>query len=279
MPASRGSRTRFAARSRTALRRVPVPCPTGFRPCGTVREMYSGVQFRPFVPTPTPAGANRMPRLFLPAASIPPSDNSAANGQGNPKGSAMTTSNTWRMAVLAVALLLVPMPVWAAIVLTETGLVRGSETKDLFEFKGIPFAAPPVGMLRWREPQPATPWQGVRAAETFAPACMQTGVSMPGETPPTVSEDCLYLNIWAPAPRRGGAAGDGVDLWRRFLRRFGLDAALLGRPARAQRRHRRHVRLSRGAVRISRASRTHRSLRTIHPATMASRIRSRLSHG
>jgi para-nitrobenzyl esterase len=65
-------------------------------------------------------------------------------------------------------------------------------------YKGVPFAAPPLSDLRWREPQPVKPWQGVRAADAFAPACMQTSVSMPGETPPAVSEDCLYLNIWAP---------------------------------------------------------------------------------
>ncbi len=65
--------------------------------------------------------------------------------------------------------------------------------------QGIPFAAPPVGDLRWRAPVNAAPWTGTLKADTFAPACMQVGVSMPGETPPAVSEDCLYLNIWTPA--------------------------------------------------------------------------------
>ena len=68
-------------------------------------------------------------------------------------------------------------------------------------FKGIPFAKPPVGGLRWREPQPADNWSGVRNADDFAPRCMQV-------TNPTsdywfrskvVSEDCLYLNVWTPA--------------------------------------------------------------------------------
>jgi para-nitrobenzyl esterase len=120
-------------------------------------------------------------------------------------------SNIWRMAILAAGLLLVSLPVSASVVTTESGLVRGSEANDIAVYKGIPFAAPPVGQLRWREPQPANPWQGVRAADAFAPACMQTGVSMPGETPPTVSEDCLYLNIWAPA--HSGMAQLPVMVW------------------------------------------------------------------
>jgi para-nitrobenzyl esterase len=86
-------------------------------------------------------------------------------------------------------------------VATDVGLVRGVREGRLTVYEGVPFAAPPVGDLRWREPGSAAPWRGVRAANRFAPACLQTGVSMPGETPPTVSEDCLYLNVWTPARR------------------------------------------------------------------------------
>ena len=57
-------------------------------------------------------------------------------------------------------------------------------------FKGIPFAAPPVGELRWREPNPVKPWNGIRDATAFGPRCMQSGKE--------VSEDCLYLNVWTP---------------------------------------------------------------------------------
>ncbi len=67
-------------------------------------------------------------------------------------------------------------------------------------FKGIPFAAPPVGELRWRAPQPVTPWEGERGADQFGPKCMQTG--QPGDIDPLnplMSEDCLYLNVWSPA--------------------------------------------------------------------------------
>jgi para-nitrobenzyl esterase len=73
-------------------------------------------------------------------------------------------------------------------------------------FKGVPFAAPPVGALRWREPVPAQPWQGIRQAVAFGAACAQNG-----RNGPTGSEDCLYLNIWTPQwPVRGSHP---VMLW------------------------------------------------------------------
>lgn len=71
-------------------------------------------------------------------------------------------------------------------------------------FKGIPYAAPPVGALRWREPQPVTPWDGQRPVDSFGPSCVQ----LPGrdylnlafaEGAPSMEEDCLYLNVWTPA--------------------------------------------------------------------------------
>jgi len=89
----------------------------------------------------------------------------------------------------------------AAPVQIESGTLQGVEADGLSIYKGVPYAAAPLGDLRWREPQAANSWKGVRKANAFAPACMQTGVSMPGETPPAVSEDCLYLNIWAPVRR------------------------------------------------------------------------------
>src|SRR5215469_15703598 len=68
-------------------------------------------------------------------------------------------------------------------------------------FKGIPFAQPPVGELRWREPQPPKNWSGVRNADEFGPRCMQT--TAPGADhwfrSSGMSEDCLYLNVWTPA--------------------------------------------------------------------------------
>ena len=82
---------------------------------------------------------------------------------------------------------------------TESGRVEGLREQGITVYKAIPFAAPPTGDLRWKPPQPVHPWTGTRPAKTFGPACMQTGVSMPGETPPQTSEDCLTLNIWTPA--------------------------------------------------------------------------------
>src|SRR5215213_12012716 len=75
----------------------------------------------------------------------------------------------------------------------ETGAVSGvaGSSADVRVFKGIPFAAPPVGNLRWKAPQPAAKWQGVRQADKFAPGPMQGGNPPSGK-----SEDCLYLNIW-----------------------------------------------------------------------------------
>ena len=67
---------------------------------------------------------------------------------------------------------------------TESGAISGVRESGLSVYKGVPFAAPPVGDLRWRPPVHVAPWTGTRKADAFAPACMQVGVSMPGETPP-----------------------------------------------------------------------------------------------
>lgn len=76
----------------------------------------------------------------------------------------------------------------------EQGVIEGVMDNDLRVFKGVPFAAPPVGDLRWKAPQPAEKWSGVKLATKFAPAPMQGGEPSSGK-----SEDCLYLNIWTPA--------------------------------------------------------------------------------
>jgi para-nitrobenzyl esterase len=106
----------------------------------------------------------------------------------------------WRF----IALFFMSMPLTgvavAQAVLTDSGLISGVREGGLNVYKGVPFAAPPLGELRWRPPSPNEPWPGTRKTNAFAPACMQEGVSMPGEAPPAVSEDCLYLNIWAPPP-------------------------------------------------------------------------------
>lgn len=99
-------------------------------------------------------------------------------------------------------LLLGVLPVPAALAEIAQARVTGGEVSGVAEggisiFKGIPFAAPPVGDLRWKPPAPVVAWSGVKRADAFASACMQPPNSQ-GNTAP-VSEDCLYLNVWTPA--------------------------------------------------------------------------------
>jgi len=88
----------------------------------------------------------------------------------------------------------------------EGGWITGSEAAGIHIFKGIPFAAPPVGDLRWRAPQPAAPWSGVRDCTQFGPSPMQNKpapfLMWPAEyliPEKSISEDCLYLNVWTSA--------------------------------------------------------------------------------
>ena len=86
-------------------------------------------------------------------------------------------------------------------VTTPAGSLRGSQSGAIRSFKGIPYAAAPVGDLRWKAPQPAPRWTGVREAQDFGPGCMQPPVpaqSLYNDPPAATSEDCLSLNVWAP---------------------------------------------------------------------------------
>jgi len=97
------------------------------------------------------------------------------------------------------------------IVATDSGRVRGMIERDVASWKGIAFAAPPVGQLRWRAPQPPAPWRGVRDATAYSHDCMQfpfPGDAAPLGTPP--AEDCLYANVWKPA---GATAKLPVLVW------------------------------------------------------------------
>jgi len=80
------------------------------------------------------------------------------------------------------------------------GQLHGVVADGVASFKGVPFAAPPVGDLRWKAPQPAKGWTGAKTADTYAPGCMQDPgmVKMVGASA-GVSEDCLYLNVWTAA--------------------------------------------------------------------------------
>lgn len=109
-------------------------------------------------------------------------------------------------------MLALPAP-WAAaadavpVVRVATGSLAGvhDAASGLDEFKGIPYAAPPVGALRWRPPQPVATWKGIRTADGFGPRCMQRPVySDQVFHSGGMSEDCLYLNVWKPAHAGGG---------------------------------------------------------------------------
>ena len=121
----------------------------------------------------------------------------------------------WKHVVLPAALVVIaatafsqtaPKPVSAPVKVTG-GVVQGvpGTDKSITTFKGIPYAAPPVGNLRWRAPQPVVPWQGVHKADSFGKSCIQKVVY---ERKPwtyefmshnDISEDCLYLNVFTPA--------------------------------------------------------------------------------
>lgn len=119
----------------------------------------------------------------------------------------------WIAFMLAWAAALAVLPTTAAqaqsvLIPTTAGWVQGAapDARGVTAFKGIPYAAPPTGPLRWRPPQPAPQWNGVRAAVNYGNACL--AAPMPGPARPAVppqSEDCLTVNVWTPAPYKGAA--------------------------------------------------------------------------
>lgn len=104
-------------------------------------------------------------------------------------------------AVLALAFASTVGAQTSAPVRTQAGLVKGTVVDGVRVYKGIPFAAPPLGDLRWAPPEPPKAWKGVKETIAYPPACMQTPVvnEALGLAPVKVSEDCLYLNVWTPA--------------------------------------------------------------------------------
>jgi para-nitrobenzyl esterase len=108
------------------------------------------------------------------------------------------------MASAAAPLMAAETPAAAPTVTTDTGKLRGEAQGAVVSFKGIPFAQPPVGDLRWRPPQPVAKWQGVRDATSYGADCMQ--LPFPSDAAPLgmkPAEDCLYLNVWRPAHAPG----------------------------------------------------------------------------
>lgn len=95
----------------------------------------------------------------------------------------------------------------------DNGVLRGTSDGTVAGFKNIPYAAPPVGGRRWRQPEPPASWSGVRDAGQFGNDCMQNRMSWDkANSAQPVSEDCLYLNVWVPAPLKP-AAGLPVLVW------------------------------------------------------------------
>ena len=83
---------------------------------------------------------------------------------------------------------------------TENGLLQGTYISGINVFRGVPFAQPPIGDLRWKEPQPVKNWEGTRKADHFSPRAMQLPIYSDMQfRSDGLSEDCLYLNIWTPA--------------------------------------------------------------------------------
>src|SRR5581483_5042070 len=93
-------------------------------------------------------------------------------------------------------------PAQGTLVRTVSGALRGAFADDHLLFAGIPYAAPPVGPLRWRPPQPPASWQGVRDASKAGPRCVQNTRNDP-DGGRSVSEDCLTVNVWTPLKRAG----------------------------------------------------------------------------
>jgi para-nitrobenzyl esterase len=107
------------------------------------------------------------------------------------------------------------------VVSIANGQLQGHVDGSVYAFLGIPYAAPPVGPLRWKEPQPPMPWMGVRDASQFGNRCPQNASST-NMTPASTTEDCLYLNVWTPNP---SASKLPVMVWIHGGGNFGGSAA------------------------------------------------------
>lgn len=137
----------------------------------------------------------------LPTPGVP-TGRSAANGR-------LRRAGAFPIALLAAGC--APLPAAAPsdqepIVSTTLGRLAGVREEGVAIFKGIPYAAPPVGPRRWAAPSRAASWQGTRSARAFGPACVQPEVpaaSIYNDPPAAQSEDCLTLNVWAPEAARG----------------------------------------------------------------------------
>lgn len=126
----------------------------------------------------------------------------------------MSAPTAWVLALLALPGFAAPVAEVVSTAAPEArvdgGTVQGVVEGEVAIFRGIPYAAPPVGALRWRPPAAVSAWSGVRSAQSFGPGCPQPAVPAPVGVEGPTSEDCLTLNIWAPA---GAAKPRPVMLW------------------------------------------------------------------
>ena len=109
---------------------------------------------------------------------------------------------TVAVSMMAFVLSLAAVPALAQITQARVtgGQIAGSTEAGIGVFKGIPFAAPPLGALRWKAPQPVNGWSGVRQTTTFGAACLQSPTALRSQAPGILaSEDCLTLDVWTPA--------------------------------------------------------------------------------
>lgn len=108
----------------------------------------------------------------------------------------------WVLASMFAMVQILPAPIWVPVQL-DAGMISGvaGSSPGMRVYRGIPYAAPPTGKLRWRAPQPVAHWDGVRAADQFGAMCMQPAFrgAPAGANPPNIGEDCLFLNVWTAA--------------------------------------------------------------------------------
>ncbi|HXS73696.1 MAG TPA: carboxylesterase family protein [Rhodanobacteraceae bacterium] len=104
----------------------------------------------------------------------------------------------WTVALIAFAICGRSVAASVPIISTDGGLVQGIQEGDTAVYRSLPFAAPPVGGLRWQAPQPVKAWSGVKLLDHFSPRCMQHRMYPDNAAAEPMSEDCLYLNLWVP---------------------------------------------------------------------------------
>jgi para-nitrobenzyl esterase len=151
---------------------------------------------------------------------------------------------------------------------TDLGQLSGAPVgAGVTAFLGVPFAAPPVGDLRWRAPQPAAPWKGVRKADRFGASCVQVeaGSRLPWTeefmTQGPISEDCLFLNVWTPEPRANAKLPVMFWIYGGGFNEGSGQVAVYDGTAGEEGRSRRQRELSRRRAGISRASGARRGIR------------------